>query len=476
MSTFSTLSTALSSLHTQRAALDVAGQNIANANTVGYTRQRAETASVSANAAASRFSSGLTVGQGVKVTGVTRLGDIFADARVRSSTSLAADLAARATAYARLETTISEPSDKGVSAQLAQFWAGWQDVANSPSEPAAGQVVLESAKILTESIATGYRAARTQWDETRAQSVAYVEEINSAAASLAELNETIRSVTVSGGNANELMDRRDLLSTQLAELTGATTRLQEDGTVTVSVGGNHLVSGDRSYRINLVGSTTLAGAAADTPRLEWERASAGPVSFDGGLLAGNLASLAGARPDGSGGVLAEAAAAYDRLATQLHDRVNALHTTGTTTTGTPGGNFFTLSADPSTPAALGLTVALTSPSDIAAGAPGNGAYDGSIADAIGRIGTSADSPDRAWSAFVVDLGVQSQAALRSAEVAEQARATASLVQLAGSSVDIDEETVNMLAFQRAYQGAARVLTTVDEMLDTLINRTGVVGR
>src|SRR5690606_22756777 len=138
---------------------DVAGQNIANANTVGYTRQRAETASVSANAAASRFSSGLTVGQGVKVTGVTRLGDIFADARVRSSTSLAADLAARATAYARLETTISEPSDKGVSAQLAQFWAGWQDVANNPSDPAPGQVVLESAKILTESIATGYRAA-----------------------------------------------------------------------------------------------------------------------------------------------------------------------------------------------------------------------------------------------------------------------------------------------------------------------------
>src|SRR5699024_3597573 len=149
-------------------------------------------------------------------------------------------LAARATAYARLETTISEPSDKGVSAQLAQFWAGWQDVANNPSDPAPGQVVLESAKILTESIATGYRAARTQWDEMRAQSVAYVEEINSAAASLAELNETTRSVTVSGGNANELMDRRDLLSTQLAELTGATTRLQEDGTVTVSVGGNHL--------------------------------------------------------------------------------------------------------------------------------------------------------------------------------------------------------------------------------------------
>jgi len=476
MSTFSTLSTALSSLHTQRAALDVAGQNIANANTVGYTRQRAETASISATAAASRFSAGLTVGQGVSVTGVTRLGDVFADARVRSSTSLAADLAARATTYARLETTITEPSDNGIAAQLATFWAGWHDVANNPSEPAPGQVVLESAQILVDAVATGYRAARTQWDETRAQSVAYVDAVNTAASSLAELNTTIRSVTVSGGNANELMDRRDLLTTQLAELTGATARLQEDGTVTVSVGGNHLVSGSSAYRVDLVGSTTLAGAAADAPRLEWERTSAGPVVLDGGLLAGNLANLAGARPDRTGGALAEAAAAYDRLATQLHDQVNAVHTTGVTTAGTPGGEFFALSSDPGTPPALGLTVAVRDPADIAAAAPGQGAYDGSVADAIARIGASAGSPDRAWSAFVVDLGVKTQAALRSAEVSEQSRATAALVQLSASSVDIDEETVSMLAFQRAYQGAARVLTTVDEMLDTLINRTGVVGR
>jgi flagellar hook-associated protein 1 FlgK len=81
-----------------------------------------------------------------------------------------------------------------------------------------------------------------------------------------------------------------------------------------------------------------------------------------------------------------------------------------------------------------------------------------------------------WSAFVVDLGVKSASATSRATVAEAARATASAAQLAQTSVDTDEETVNMLAFQRAYEGAARVLTAVDEMLDTLINRTGVVGR
>src|SRR5690606_3850219 len=100
MTTFSTLSTALSSMVAQRAALDVAGQNVANANTVGYTRQRADMSSISTVSSASRFSSGLTVGQGVKVDNVARLGDIFADARLRTTTSSAGFLTARATSLA----------------------------------------------------------------------------------------------------------------------------------------------------------------------------------------------------------------------------------------------------------------------------------------------------------------------------------------------------------------------------------------
>ena len=99
----------------------------------------------------------------------------------------------------------------------------------------------------------------------------------------------------------------------------------------------------------------------------------------------------------------------------------------------------------------------------------------SIADAISQLQHASDGPDAVWSAFVVDLGVRTQSATLSANVSEKARATAQSLQMSGAGVDIDEETVNMLSYQRAYQGAARVLTAVDEMLDTLINRTGRVG-
>ena len=167
----------------------------------------------------------------------------------------------------------------------------------------------------------------------------------------------------------------------------------------------------------------------------------------------------------------------DAVAKTLADSVNAIHTTGYTVdgydTGTTGGAFFAY--DPADPA-RSLAVAITDPAGIAVAAAGKGAHDSSVGRELAALAKSTSGADATWAAFVVDLGVQSASASSRATVAEAARSTASAAQLAQTSVDTDEETVNMLAFQRAYEGAARVLTAVDEMLDTLINRTGVVGR
>src|SRR5690606_38797157 len=104
MSTFSGLSTALSSLIAQRQALDVHGQNVANANTPGYTRQRVDLQSVQALSAPTMFSTGLVAGNGVKLVGITRIGDVFLDARVRSETATASFRKAQTAALDRLES------------------------------------------------------------------------------------------------------------------------------------------------------------------------------------------------------------------------------------------------------------------------------------------------------------------------------------------------------------------------------------
>lgn len=475
MSTFSGLTGALSSIIAQRQALEVAGQNVANANTPGYTRQRADMTSIQALSAPTVFSSVTGAGNGVKVVGITRMGDVFLDARVRTETSSAAFTSARAQTLDRLESLVDEPSGTGMTQSLARYWAAWQDVANKADDGAARGVLLGEARGLVAQIADGYRGVETQWNHLRTQVDTLTTEVNTVATAVAELNEQIRSILVSGGSANELIDQRDVLVTKLSDLVGATARHREDGTVDVMVGGNALVRGVRANAVEVHGSHVMAeattpdggGAYPDRVELRWA-GNGTPLELSGGRLNAHVNDLA------AGGVLDRAAQSWNDVAQSLHDEVNAIHQGALRTDGTPGGDFFSI--DPALPAALGISVALTSGDQVAAAAPGQGALDGSIADKIAQIGLKTDGPDARWRSFVVDLGVESKAAKQRADVAERTRATAEALQLANASVDLDEETINMLAFQRAYEGAARVLTAVDEMLDVLINRTGVVGR
>lgn len=475
MSTFSGLSTALSSLIAQRQALEVSGQNIANANTVGYTRQRADLTSVEALSAPTLYSTGSGVGNGTRLTGISRLGDMFLDARLRSETSSSSFQAAQATALSRLESTLTEPADTGVSAALAKFWTGWQDVGNTPDDTAARTVLLGNAAALTSQISTGYRAVETQWNQLRTELGTVVTDVNTTATAVADLNEQIRSILVSGGSANELVDQRSQLVTTLSGLVGATAREREDGTLDVMVAGNALVRGNRAEEIAVVGAYTMAGGIGEPPvvldpvGMVWADGGT-PLSLEGGQLASHVATLS---PTGT---LAAAIGTWNSLATSLSTNVNALHQTGRDlqTPPTTGNDFFALAAG--TPAALGLSVAVTDPSAVAAADPTRGALDGSWADAISQLASAPGGPDQLWQDFVVGLGVQTKSASQRATVLEAARSTAENLQLSQASVDVDEESVNMLAYQRAYEGAARVLTAMDEMLDQLINRTGVVGR
>lgn len=477
MSTFAGLGTALSSLIAQRQALEVAGQNVANANTDGYTRQRVTFSSISATQVPSMFSASTGVGQGTRISSVDRLADVFLDTKLRVATSSSSFLSARAEAYAQLESSTGEPASTGLSGTLSTMWAAWQDVANYPGKEASRAVLLESSRAVADRLGTLYGSVQTQWTQTRSSTVALVDQVNAAAESVADLNGRIAAITASGASAHELSDQRDLLVTQLSQLVGATSDVRPDGGIDVFVGGNALVSGSRSSALAVAGATSFGQVTGTPPQsvsVVWADRPGQDAALSGGRVAGLLSVLAPAAAGGTGGVLAETAARYDEFAHTLADQVNALHGPALTTAGNPGGDFFTFAAG--RPAAQGLTVAVTSPAGVAVATSGSGALDGSVGHAIGRLGTAEGGPDARWNAVVVDLGVRTSSAASRAKVAEAARSTAEQQQLAQASVDTDQETVDMLAFQRAYEGAARVLTAIDEMLDTLINRTGVVGR
>ena len=323
MSTFSGISTALSSLIAQRTALDVAGQNVANANTDGYTRQRATLGAVSTVQVASMFSTSDGIGSGVQVNGISRADDPFLDTKLRTQTSGASYLAARAAAYSTLESGLGEPGDNGLSAQLQTFWNDWHDAANSTNTVAARSNLLNDARQLTDMIKDQYDNVATQWADARTTTSSLVDQVNALGANVTDLNKRILDITVAGGSANELADQRDQALTQLAGLVGATAQTRENGEVDVYVGGNALVFGGSSHALAVAGAQAfnqVTGYATDgtsiTPQdvhLEWADSPGQRVVPTGGTVAGQLTILAPAAADdaGTGGILAEAAQRND---------------------------------------------------------------------------------------------------------------------------------------------------------------------
>ena len=474
VSTFGSLQTAYSGLAAARSGLDVTGQNIANAGTAGYTRQRIVQSSVGAPAQTGivRGAAALA-GQGVSVDAIARLASSTLDTRVRFSSGAAAYAATRATALDQLETGLHEPGADGLATKLDGLWSAFGDLATHIDDPGAASALIGAAKTVASTLASGSAAVDAQWTATRGTVGSQVVQVNDAASRVATLNASIRSTIAGGGSANDLLDQRDQLTTQIASLTGAGVRDNGDGTVDVVIGGNALVQGTSARSLALGGATTLSGTATDAPGLSWVGGAGGPVTLDGGSIAGGLSLLGPANAARSGGALAEASAAYDRVATDLATKVNAAHGAGTTPSGATGAPFFALTAG--VPAAQGLTVVPTDASGLAT-RDATGRYDASALTASAAVGTGTGAPDATWATFVTGVGSASRTATSEATLTGLALTNAQTQQQSGAGVSLDEENVNLLAYQHAYQGAARVLTAVDEMLDTIINRLGLVGR
>ncbi|WP_439593532.1 flagellar hook-associated protein FlgK [Microbacterium sp.] len=468
MSTFSGIRLAQSGLVAARAGMDVTGQNIANQATAGYTRQRVDQVPVSAPGQTSLWPSTLLVGEGVSVTGIARLGDQVLDARVRDALSTSGFWSARATASIQTEAAMAEPTSDGLAANLDRFWAGWSDLANNP-DAATARVVLSNAQVLVGQIGAGYDAVATRWSNLRDDVDRQVAQVNAGAQQVALLNGQIREALQSGRSANELIDQRNVIAQQLATGIGATGRVESDGTLTLRVDGNALVTADSARSLVAAGPQDVSDGGRVT--LAWADRPGDAISAVGGALGGTISVLA---PASEGGTLASAAAAYNDVATALAQSVNDIHNSGFRPDGVPGGDFFDL--NPAAPPARGLRIVPTGIETLALAAPGAGPLDTTIADTISTLGGSPTGPSASWSTFVTGFGVQVAGDRQRADIADTAAVASVSAQQSNASVDGDEETINLLTFQTAYQAAARVLTAMDEALDVLINRTGLVGR
>ncbi|WP_300527370.1 flagellar hook-associated protein FlgK [uncultured Nocardioides sp.] len=458
--TLSSLNTALSALRYNRVAMDVASHNIANVATEGYNRRRVDGESMGAPVVPARWSTYEGAGSGVRTSSIVRMNDVLLDNRARTEHSSLSYLQLRATALARMESGVGEPGDSGVSAAMADFRSSWQDLANDPGGNAARGQVLARAESLAGALAAQAANVSAEMTTQRLTLQGSVAEVDTVATELATTNRAIATAALDGVDVSDLADTRDVLGLRLAELTGGVGLLQPDGTMDVSVAGVSLVSGSTAGTLRIATGVTASGGPDGSP-----------VTFaiDHGAtsttLTADVRGEVGASADLLNTTLPAYAAGLGAVARDLADTVNAVHAAGYDLDGTTGTAFF--SYDPADPAAT-LTVAVTARQVAASSLPG-GVLDGSNADVIGTAGT----PEGSYQRLVNGFGTEVASAQRLVRTQSLLTTQVDSAREQLSGVNLDEETVAMLTAQRAYEAAARVMSVMDSVLDTLINRTGI---
>lgn len=450
MGTFDGIQIGSTGLQAQRRGVDLAGQNIANVNTPGYSRQRLAITADAGPVTPAIHSTWDGSGLGVRSVEVSRMRDRFLDRRAMEEGTRHAELTELADTLSSIESVFGEPGDTALSSAIADFTAAWDDVANRPDDLAARAQLVEQARTLTARIGQTERDLAALADLKRSETEALVAEVNTRSQQVASMQDSIKNALAAGIDANELLDQRDALVEEIADAVGGTVHHLDDGTVSVFVGGVALVRGNQAYQL----TAYSAGGA-----MEIRSAADGSIAPVGGAAKGLLGAVNDVVPRYQADMVA--------FRDGVRDQVNGLHTTGYDLDGNAGVAFFV-----DTPDGLAVNGAILADSRLVAAAASPGTLDGSIAQRIADL----DTLDTDYRQTVVSLGVESQSAARRVRMQEAVVNQVDAEREAVSGVNLDEELTDLVRFQRAYEANARFISAVDDLLSTLINGTGRVGR
>ena len=465
-STFFGLEIGRRAIMAQRTALDVTSHNIANANTPGFSRQQAVMSATTPYPvpAMQRGAGAGQLGTGVTVAEIKRIRDAFTDQQIRKETQELGRWATRRDLLSQVELIFNEPSDWGIREAMDLFWQSLQGLSQHPEDMSYRAVVRQRAMVLADAFQDARRQLLVLRADVNLGAGVKVEEINAIAQQIASLNSQIGKIIAVGDVPNDLFDKRDRLLEQLAERVNICVTERHQGMISVNVGGALLVEGTTAFAMT-------ARPKADNPELieiVWER-NQQPVLIESGILRGML--------DFRDGDIPAYVAKLDHLAAVLIDSINEVHKQGVDLLGHQGQNFF-LGSDAAT---ITVDPLLEDLNRIAASRTGEKG-DGSNARAMAELkhellfndGTA--NPGEFFGALIAALGVDTQQSQVRARNQEILVAHLQDRQEMVAGVSLDEEMTNLIRFQHAYNAAARVITAMDEAVDTIINRMGLVGR
>lgn len=452
MSLTSLLSIARTALLTQQKAIDVTGQNIANASTEGYTRQRL----ILEPATPLQTPIG-QIGRGVTASGIERMRDQFLDASYRKENG---DLGRFNTAkdlLGQIEGIFGEPSGTGLSNGIDQLFSAFGDLANDPTSKTARNLVSQAGASLAQRFQDVDRRLTDANTDVTARMRGAVTDVNQIVSQIADLNVRIQAGTAGNREAPDIKDQRDKLVDQLSGIVGVRVLQRPDGTIGVAAGDALLVDGGSFSTLDVRDNGSGKFSVGMT-------GTTGTINLQGGSLAA-LAELSASTIPGLRSKL-------DTLVRGIVTEVNTLHKTGTGLTGGTGIDFFNPTGLTAASMALSQQVRLSS-DNIAAGKSG-AAGDNANALALSALRStgvasfSGATIGEAFQGFVSDLGVTLRDVTSKQTAQEIVVSHADTLRQSISGVSIDEELTGLIGQQNAYKAAARLVTVADDMVQAVI--------
>lgn len=456
MTIFGSIESGRSALKAQLKGMAVSGQNVANANTPGYSRQRVELAP-----AVPALATGVSLvpGYGVEIRAITRIRSEFFHTQMMSSDSFLSYWESRLETLQGVETLFMEPGLNGLAGYLNDFFDFWQELSSSPESAATRMSLREQAISLTDAVGDTYLRLTDLQIEFRNELIKQVQEVNQLAAEVAVINDHIIFAGALGENPNALLDQLDLALEQLSGLMDIQVYRKNNGAVEILAGGRLLVQDQRHYDLSL---------QAEGGRLTVVSSREIPLELRSGRLKGLEESINAIIP----GLQSQ----LDELVSILVEELNGLHSQGYGLDGETGRCFFAEIEGGSVPASLQFKLdeaVLGDVTVIAAasspGEPGNGESALGMArlrDANIMGGGSASLMD-SYRGMISSLGVEGRESRRMAEAFREAVDQLRSRHESVTGVNLDEEALSMIQYEHAWQAAANFMGHIDRMLEIL---------
>ena len=458
------------SLMNSQTGLQTVSHNIANKTTEGYSRQRVEFQSNTPVGLGNQ-----RIGMGARTGAITRTNNSYLEKQIEKEGNNLGYNDAKAQVMSRVEQVFNEQVNEGLNKFMGNMFNAFRELSNNPESLASRTLVKESSEFLARDFHRVDRQLSEIQKDVDYQLAVHIDEVNEITKEIANLNEKIQRVTISGGPANDERDRRDVLVKKLSEKINIHYAESDDGLLTITGGNSAILVSGYSQR-ELFVSGTVEGKNKKEGNFEIfykPNPNSSAVNVTKQFTGGAIGGLLEVRDSKINAYVSK----IDEMAYNLGNKINEAHQLGYDRYNLQGRKFFT-GLNQVKGAAQNIDVSESIKQDvgkIAAAASVNAPGDNRVANVISSMqhanlmGNGTNTVDDFYNSIVGEVGSITKRTVSEHDSQKNILKQLKNIRESISGVSLDEETTKMIEFQKSFDASARLIRTADEMMDTVLS-------